>query len=736
MKKKSLFICIYLIIFFTYNIAAQEAEIDEDDQAEILFYQLEERKVISASKLPEKANLAPSTIYTISQNEINSNGYYKLQDALENIPGLTVIDSGFFIFGGQRGFVGNFSQTLILINGREMNELFSGETFISHQFATHNIKQIEVIQGPASVLYGANAFTGIINIITKTESKDWQGIEVQTEYGSDNTKAISTIFAKNTGKLRVSGSARYYTSDEWDFTDEINDRSGFTEHYQDYQVGRLDDENKYVNKSMSIPLSLRIDFTPIEKLNLYTGTEYYRTTSGKGVQDVRLDWDSAFDTRELELYYTGFDFNINKRNKINFEYKYYIERFWGRSYKFKQKIFDEHLATEDNQDGIQPEEASTGITQDHIMTEEFGSHYSQRNSRGSRRKRADITYDTKILKNLLITVGYTYDQFDILGNAYDKIDQEPYLDENTSDDNSARKPTFLYSKHSTFMQLKKPFLKILHVTLGGRYDYHSQYKGIKTFRGGLVLNPLEQTFIKVLYGQAYREATAFEQNGAVEQTGDYLDPAKNDTYELGISQGIGKSFNFSITGFRMIATDFIQPNSTVGYENANKKYISQGLENQIYFKFLKRFSGEGSYCYYQGPEVEFGEDENKKYIDGLFIHKHRISFGLNIDIFKYLRFNTRINYYSKVDAEHGYSGYGKNPYDDEDELITIPSYYKVNFTISSPINYKYDNSELTYMITVKNAFNERFYMPNPRNTGAKYYPQPGRQIVARIGIKF
>ena len=56
-----------------------------------------------------------------------------------------------------------------MINGREVQNLLAGEPFISYQFQTHNVRRVEVMMGPASALYGANAFVGVINVVTKLE---------------------------------------------------------------------------------------------------------------------------------------------------------------------------------------------------------------------------------------------------------------------------------------------------------------------------------------------------------------------------------------------------------------------------------------------------------------------------------------------------------------------------------------------------------------------------------------
>ncbi|NJM94090.1 MAG: TonB-dependent receptor plug domain-containing protein, partial [Cytophagales bacterium] len=72
--------------------------------------------------------------------------------------------------GGQRGITGNWTRSKLLINGMDVNLLATFEAFVGNQFALDNVERIEVIQGPGSVVYGNNAFSGMINIVTKTES--------------------------------------------------------------------------------------------------------------------------------------------------------------------------------------------------------------------------------------------------------------------------------------------------------------------------------------------------------------------------------------------------------------------------------------------------------------------------------------------------------------------------------------------------------------------------------------
>ena len=242
-KKWSLIVSIMIV--FILNLPTHSQVLDSLMLFEPSLEDLVLAYVTTASKDLESQKSAPATIYVITEKDIISNGYMELKDALEDIPGVTLINTDFFAFGGQRGYLGNFSQTLLLINGREVQNLVAAETFISHQFGTHNIKQIEVINGPGSVLFGANALVGVINIITKNNSRDYNKTEIQAEIGTERTRAFNIIFGKEFGDLRISGSTRLYESNEWDFSDFVADTVQFSEGFPELARGKIDSENKY-----------------------------------------------------------------------------------------------------------------------------------------------------------------------------------------------------------------------------------------------------------------------------------------------------------------------------------------------------------------------------------------------------------------------------------------------------------------------------------------------------------
>ncbi|WP_028296733.1 TonB-dependent receptor plug domain-containing protein [Olivibacter sitiensis] len=126
----------------------------------------------SVSKKAERIELAPATMQIISDEDIIKRGYTDLQQLFNDIPGFDIsLTSGLsYAVMYQRGYrsAANTDRTLLLIDGVENNEMWSNAAFISRQYPLSNIKRVEIIYGPASTIYGANAFTGVVNVITKT----------------------------------------------------------------------------------------------------------------------------------------------------------------------------------------------------------------------------------------------------------------------------------------------------------------------------------------------------------------------------------------------------------------------------------------------------------------------------------------------------------------------------------------------------------------------------------------
>jgi iron complex outermembrane receptor protein len=144
-------------------------------------------RIITASKVPEPLSKSTSDVTVFTSADIKRSGARSYHDLLKRVPGfiLNKTHSGAAAVS-VRGT--GATRILTLIDGHVLNEPEKGSAmnaFID-TLPIENIKRIEVIKGPGSALYGANAFLGIIHIITK-DADDIDGIEISagTEFESD-----------------------------------------------------------------------------------------------------------------------------------------------------------------------------------------------------------------------------------------------------------------------------------------------------------------------------------------------------------------------------------------------------------------------------------------------------------------------------------------------------------------------------------------------------------------------
>lgn len=164
-----------------------EAELDE----ELKFLAAERQTVVTASKMEERVEKTIATTSTITQNDIRQVGARTLMDVLRLVPGIGITQSGF----GQRevevrGVKTLFSEkVLFMLNGHplDQNLQVGGATLAFDDLPVDTIKRVEVVRGPGSALYGANAFLAVVNIIT-LDAKDVDGVQASAGWGSFDTQ--------------------------------------------------------------------------------------------------------------------------------------------------------------------------------------------------------------------------------------------------------------------------------------------------------------------------------------------------------------------------------------------------------------------------------------------------------------------------------------------------------------------------------------------------------------------
>jgi len=153
--------------------------------------QLMDIEVVTASRQPEARSRSVGTTYVVTADELRQLGARTIYDALSRLPGfnVTVTNEGINAIT-MRGVTSiNAEKILFMVDGHILNDSRSGGANIQFldNLPVENIKRIELVQGPGSSLYGANAFLGMINIIT-LQGEDVDGVvaNVKTEFESGN----------------------------------------------------------------------------------------------------------------------------------------------------------------------------------------------------------------------------------------------------------------------------------------------------------------------------------------------------------------------------------------------------------------------------------------------------------------------------------------------------------------------------------------------------------------------
>ncbi len=174
-------------------------------------------RIITASKHEQRITESPSAISIITEEDIKRSGAQSIPDILKFFPGLDVIEiTSSHWEVNARGFNQLLSnKMLVLVDGRSVYfDYFGGVIWQGLPIQLEDIKRIEIVRGPISALYGANAFSGVINIITKSP-RELIGKHFYATLGNLATGKTSFIYGGKSGKLAYKVSAALRNCNSW-----------------------------------------------------------------------------------------------------------------------------------------------------------------------------------------------------------------------------------------------------------------------------------------------------------------------------------------------------------------------------------------------------------------------------------------------------------------------------------------------------------------------------------------
>jgi len=200
--------------------------------AETMFFQ-DIPTVITPGRVPQKPWRAPSSCEVVTAESIRRWGCRSVADVLRRLAGVDVRKAGWQTEIGPRGTTSTkcVSHVLVLLDGIPVLDPLLGRFDLCVNFPVDLIEQVEVVRGTGSSLYGANAFSGVINIITKTASDRPDG-ELRQEIGSYRTTRTNLTLSHPSQQTEWLLGLRGFFTDARDAhavndNDGLNDRDAF-----------------------------------------------------------------------------------------------------------------------------------------------------------------------------------------------------------------------------------------------------------------------------------------------------------------------------------------------------------------------------------------------------------------------------------------------------------------------------------------------------------------------------
>jgi len=552
-----LLVLIFFLGWLTF-LSAQDVDSGETDLLGLSLEQLMNIEVSGASKYFQKISEAPATLIVISRQEIRENGYFDLSDLLKDLPGIDLVDNarGFGEFYTIHGIEGN-DRFLVLIDGQKINPVSGTFLSVGNSISLRFARQVEVLYGPASVMYGADAFSGIINIISEKPSSAVRA-EGYTSYGSANSiDAGAAVYIPAGENVAFSLMARMYRSDGPDLT-------GTDSVYK-------------VIKRYKAPLRPEFE-QPVDDHTLLLRAAW---------RDLNISWYRQQFDEGNALGMFPWSYINNKESK----WKSIIDILWT-DYSADLSPGIRLMANLAWVRHIQdPETQFFKTRQAYNFENTFHQYLTGRDQ--TLRSGLNVLYHGNPL--LEIISGFEAENTSsIPPYANDQVLASPVKFEGNNARLIEEALTIEEQRYSGFIQATfRPTPKI--DLIGGiRYDYSSRYAGTANPRLGLINRPWPGTTVKAFYGTAFQAPSLFlqyEQFGSVsgvmlsvaelQQTdpGWELENQKIQTWQFSLDQHFSKETMLSAVAYYHLLDDLIE---RVRYtDSAYNKYFSTP-ENPVY----------------------------------------------------------------------------------------------------------------------------------------------------------
>ena len=267
--------------------------------------------VVTATRTESKMVDVPVNTTVISAEKIADRHYLDVVDALKDVPGANVLDTGVGAYEKKVVLNGD-ERVLVLVDGKRVNidmGTMSRASYDLNQMPDVNlIERIEVVKGHGGALYGSDAVGGVINIITKKMDHSYG--KVSMGFGSHQARDAKAMYTIKEGKTGVMVAASKYKQGYHEYKDaktEANKRWPVASTYENEKVSvKLSQE-----LSETSNLELGYDFSKFEGVRSYSTKAKSASFSNKKTNDFYAKYDWTVNDKDqgfIQLYRNKYDY--------------------------------------------------------------------------------------------------------------------------------------------------------------------------------------------------------------------------------------------------------------------------------------------------------------------------------------------------------------------------------------------------------------------------------------------
>lgn len=630
---------------------------------------------------------AAAVMTVITEEDIVAMGATDIDQVLETVPGLHVgtSDQGYAPKYNIRGITSGLNaQTLMLINGVPVTNLvFGNRGNVWAGMPVKSISRIEVIRGPGSAMHGADAFAGVINIITKSR-KDINGTVTGYRQGSFDTHAAWMEHGQSINGIDIGLVLELETTDGHNemVTADVLGLSGPVSTMRDSIDARLD-----MNFDQ---FRLRLGYQ--DRSNVGTGV---------GVLPI-LDPDGRFANQRFNADFTYTENNLAPDLQLETRISYYRDT---------QEV-EENII-------LAPAGAFPGFPDGFIGNPGFKEEQA----------RLDISAIYEGVRQHILRLGAGF----YWGDVFETTETKNFFPDNSprpgiedvSDTPEVWLPEKDRTNHYVFLQDEWQFKEDWLLTTGVRFDHYSDFGDTTNPRIALVWATSDSITTKLLYGRAFRAPSItelFVTSNPVNLGNSNLKPETIDTYELAFSHQFASSLIYTANTYYYKIKDLITliPNGQIKQSQNVNDRTGYGVEFEMIYKASPTLRVLANYAYQHAED----DTTNKDVGDA---PEHQL----------YARAEWRLADNWLISPQVNWVGEQKRSPEDTTRSENVPHYTTVDMTIKQ-LNIVPD---LDMTLSIHNLFDRKVIEPSPISPlpfggPASDLPSAGRSIHAEISYQF